>query len=81
VHRRSFTDIAFVDFNDTRRDWATNGIVSAVEYAKVLGRHPQSLNDFKYSCRRLSAAGKLPMSELECEQRRVAFGQSMKIIR
>lgn len=78
---RSFTDIAFVDFTDTSRDWATNGIVSAAEYAALLGRPPQSLNDFKYSCTRLLAAGKLPMTEAECEQRRKAFGQSLKVIR
>jgi hypothetical protein len=78
---RSFTDIAFVDFTDTSRDWATNGVVSAVEYARLLGRQPQSLNDFKHSCARLLAAGQLPMSEAECEQRREAFGRSLKIIR
>lgn len=81
VFFRSFTDIAFVDFQDPRRDWATNGIVSAEEYKKLLGRQPQSLNDFKYSCSRLAAAGQLPMNYTTCEMKRQTFGRSLKVIR
>lgn len=78
---RSFTDIAFVDFQDPRRDWATNGIISAEDYKQVLGRQPQSLNDFKYSCDRLAVAGQLPMNYTTCEAKRRAFGSSLKVIR
>jgi hypothetical protein len=78
---RSFTDIAFIDFLDTSRDWLSNGIISAAAYAQRLGRSPQSLNDFKASCTRLAAAGQLPMPFQLCEDKRKLFGESIKIIR
>jgi hypothetical protein len=78
---RSFTDIAFIDFNDTSQDWRYNNITDASVYAQRLGRPPQSLNDFSKSCSRLLSAGKLPMTWDDCEQRRKKFGASMRVIR
>lgn len=79
--RRSFTDIAFIDFQDVSQDWSTNGIIDAGVYAERLGKPVQSLNDFKYSCNRLGLAGKLPMPFQDCEARRQMFGNSIKVIR
>lgn len=86
---RSFTDIAFMDFLDTRRGAfhraGTDYMLTAAEYTQDMlttyGRPPQSLNDFKDSCVRLAAAGQLPMSLAECEAKRVKFGQAVRIIR
>ena len=80
--RRSFTDFAFVDFEEQRKDWKTNSILTAKQYAQVLGRRPQSLNDYKYSCARLQQRNKLHNMTFEaCEQRRLQFANSMKTIR
>lgn len=79
---RSFTDIAFVDFQDQRNDWGSNGIVSSKQYGESLGRRPQSLNDFTKSCQRLRDADRLfNMSLIECEAKRQSFVRSLKIVR
>jgi hypothetical protein len=78
---RSFTDIAFIDYQDNSTDWLSNGIVSAKAYEARLGRPPQSLNDFAMSCERLLMAQKLPMPLSTCEAKRQQFGQSMRVIR
>jgi hypothetical protein len=71
-----------VDFNEERKDWKRNGILTAKQYRKSLQRNPQSLNDFKHSCIRLQSANKLHgMTFSECEYRRAQFGNSMREIR
>ena len=67
--RRSFTDFAFVDFEEQRKDWKTNSILTAKQYAQV-------------SCARLQQRNKLHNMTFEaCEQRRLQFANSMKTIR
>jgi hypothetical protein len=78
----SFTDFAFIDFLDTRRDWKQNGILTSQQYTASLGRNPQSLNDFKNSCFRLEMLDKLHnMTLQQCESRRAQFASSMKVFR
>lgn len=78
---RSFTDIAFIDFQDNSKDWLSNGIIDAQVYTERLGHLPQSLNDFKMSCSRLAENGQLPMPFADCEARRQKFGNTLRIMR
>lgn len=78
----SFSDVAFVDFQEWRTDWKTNKILSASAYMEALKRRPQSLNDFNKSCVRLHAQDRLHnMTLLECNQKLARFAASLKIIR
>lgn len=81
ISELSFTDIAFVDFEDTRNKWPNN-LTSSKEYRHLLGRQPQSLNDFSLSCTRLQSADRLyNMTLNECELKRLEFSNSIKTIR